>query len=151
MKKVMLACATVVLLVAMGACKGGADNKKAEEVEFTLAGTTWMGVFEEDWTEPLVQHNTDTSIWRFETDSTGSIYEHWIAEYPDPYMANYDSGGEDIPMTYTYDPATKKGVLHGYQTSDFSDKVIEFTYNSEDKTLVYSGDEGPIVHHLVTE
>ena len=57
MKKVMLACATVVLLVAMGACKGGADNKKAEEVEFTLAGTTWMGVFEEDWTEPLIAYH----------------------------------------------------------------------------------------------
>ena len=74
-------------------------------------------------------HVVDTSIWRFMTDSTGTIYEHRIYNGDDPY------GGNTYPMTYTFDTATMKGIIIGYTDP------VEFTYHPEDTTITYGTGE----------
>lgn len=73
---------------------------------FSLSATAWISVIDEWWTSSM--HVIDTSIWRFITDSTGTIYEHRIYNDDDPY------GGNTYPMTYTFDIATMKGIVIGY-------------------------------------
>lgn len=99
---------------------------------FLLSGTAWITVIDEWWTSSM--HVVDTSIWRFMTDSTGTIYEHRIYNGDDPY------GGNTYPMTYTFDTATMKGVLIGYTDP------VEFTYHPEDSTITY-GTEGTYTYH----
>ena len=151
MRKIMLLCAVLAALAGTTAFTGvpnTATPQLAENEPFSLAGTTWMGVYGEDWPEQNA-YDMDTSIWRFETDSTGSIYEHWITIYTNDNIPNNDDGGRTFPMTYTFDPVTMTGILHGYQNYDFSDKPIEFTYNPSDKTLVYTSNTRTVVHRLV--
>lgn len=103
---------------------------------FSLSATAWISVIDEWWTSSM--HVIDTSIWRFITDSTGTIYEHRIYNDNDPY------GGNTYPMTYTFDIATMKGIIIGYTDP------VEFTYHPEDTTLTY-GINGTITYHPLAE
>ena len=94
---------------------------------FSLSGTAWITVIDEWWTSSM--HVVDTSIWRFMTDNTGTIYEHRIYNGDDPY------GGNTYPMTYTFDTATMKGIIIGYTDP------VEFTYHPEDTTITYGTGE----------
>ena len=94
---------------------------------FSLSGTAWITVIDEWWSSSM--HVVDTSIWRFMTDSTGTIYEHRIYNGDDPY------GGNTYPMTYTFDTATMKGIIIGYTDP------VEFTYHPEDTTITYGTGE----------
>ena len=116
--------------------------QQPEAEPFSISGTAWMAINDEWWSSSM--HVIDTSIWRFMTDSTGTIYEHWIYNDDDPY------GGNTYPMTYTFDIATMTGILHGYQNSDFSDAPIEFTYHPEDTTITY-GTSSNITYHPLME
>lgn len=89
--------------------------------QFSLSGTAWISTHDEWWT--LSMHVIDTSIWRFLTDSTGTIYEHRIYNDDDPY------GGNTFQMTYSFDTTTMKGILYGY------DEPLVFTYHPEDTTI----------------
>ena len=148
-----LALGAMLLTTAVGCEKennnGPAGNTdtvpQQPEVEpFSLSGTAWMAINDEWWSSSM--HVVDTSIWRFMSDSTGIIYEHWIYNGDDPY------GGETYPMTYTFDTATMTGILHGYQNADFSDAPIEFTYHPEDTTITYGGTSSSIItYHPLEE
>ena len=110
--------------------------QQPEAEPFSLSGTAWMAIMDEWWSSSM--HVVDTSIWRFMTDSTGTIYEHRIYSGDDPY------GGNTYPMTYTFDTATMKGILIGYTDP------VEFTYHPEDTTLTY-GINSTITYHPLAE
>ena len=121
-----------MLLTAIGCEKennnepaGTTDTVPQQPVDepFSLSGTAWITVIDEWWSSSM--HVVDTSIWRFMTDSTGTIYEHRIYNGDDPY------GGNTYPMTYTFDTATMKGIIIGYTDP------VEFTYHPEDTTITY--------------
>ncbi|MBQ7712148.1 MAG: hypothetical protein IJT39_10050, partial [Bacteroidales bacterium] len=125
-----LALGAMLLTVAVGCEKennnepaGTTDTVPQQPVDepFSLSGTAWITVIDEWWTSSM--HVVDTSIWRFMTDSTGTIYEHRIYNGDDPY------GGNTYPMTYTFDTATMKGIIIGYTDP------VEFTYHPEDTTI----------------
>ena len=132
-----------MLLTAVGCEKennnepaGTTDTVPQQPVDepFSLSGTAWITVIDEWWTSSM--HVVDTSIWRFMTDSTGTIYEHRIYNGDDPY------GGNTYPMTYTFDTATMKGIIIGYTDP------VEFTYHPEDTTITYGTGDTYTYHPL---
>lgn len=110
-----------------------------QQEHFNLSGTSWIMVHDEWWTSSM--HVIDTSIWHFQSDTDGIIYEHRIYNDDDPY------GGQNYPMTYTFDTTTKGGVLYGYKNYDGTINPIEFAYHKEDTTLSYG--EQPYIYHLI--
>lgn len=120
---------------------GGIPQNPAQSLQeqFTLSGTAWISINDEWWTPQM--HVVDTSIWSFITDSTGTIYEHYIYNNDDPY------GGDLIPMTYTFDTMTMTGILFGYRNMDGSIDPVYFTYHKEDSTLTYG--EQSRIYHLI--
>lgn len=113
------------------------DTVPQEPEPFSLTGTAWMMVQDEWWSSTL--HYIDTSIWRFQTDSTGTFSEHFIYNDNDPL------GVEIYPMTYTFDTVTLEGTLYGYE------HPLEFTYHPEDTTITYDGRLGTYTYHRLTE
>ena len=129
----------VLTLMATVAChkEDTTPTPQPEPEQFTLTGTAWMMVQDEWWSSSM--HVIDTSIWRFWTDSTGTINEHYIYNDDDPY------GVETYPMTYTFNATTLTGILYGYEYP------LEFTYHPEDTTLTYVGGPSVYVYHLLEE
>jgi len=111
--------------------------QQPETEPFSLSGTAWITIIDEWWSSSM--HVVDTSIWRFLTDSTGTIYEHRIYSGDDPY------GGNTYPMTYTFDTATMKGIIIGYTDP------VEFTYHPEDTTITYGGGSSNITYHPLAD
>ena len=135
-----------MLLTAIG-CEKENNNEPAsttdtvpqqpEDELFSLTGTAWMMVQDEWWSSTL--HFIDTSIWRFQTDSTGTFSEHFISNGNDPL------GVEIYPMTYTFDAVTLEGILYGYE------HPIEFTYHPDDTIITYDGTRGTYTYYPLTE
>ena len=136
--KTLFALLAVLTLTATVACQkeeneastGNTDTVPTDTIPtppepetFSLTGTAWMMVQDEWWTSTM--HVIDTSIWRFQTDSTGIFSEHFIYNDNDPY------GVETYPMIYSFDASTLTGTLYGYEYP------LEFTYHPEDTTLTY--------------
>ncbi len=129
----------VLTLMTTAACHKGdtIPTPQPEPGQFSLTGTAWMMVQDEWWTSTM--HVIDTSIWRFLTDSTGIINEHYIYNDDDPY------GVETYPMNYTFNATTLTGALYGYEYP------LEFTYHPGDTTLSYMGGMTFYVYHLLEE
>ncbi|MBP3764032.1 MAG: hypothetical protein J6I49_09195 [Bacteroidales bacterium] len=122
---------------------GGTPQNPEQPVQepFTLSGTAWLCTHDEWWTAQM--HVIDTTIWSFDTESTGTIYQHRIYNNDDPY------GGQLFPMTYTFDTMTMTGILYGYKESDGSIYPLPFTYHEEDSTLTYEELSNINIYHLI--